>query len=232
MIKTTQSKFLQGARTLIENSAGLPEIASVLGGYGYTEDRFKEGLDLLDEADGLSRKKAVDYGERMEASAEFSRAWATANVVYSKTLKLARIALGDNPKSVAALRLMGARKQSFSGWYDQAGTFYENVLGDKRFVDGLAVFGYTKEKLKGEKKTIDDVMGKFTAHASESGSAQASTAACELKLKELDSWVSDLRGVCEVAFYETPDQLEKLGPLAPTRRRRGATRKKAAPAVA
>ncbi len=226
MIKTSQSKFLQGARTLVENSAGLPEISSVLEVYGYTEARFKKGLDLLDEADGLSRKKAADYGERMEASADYSKAWAAANIVYVKTLKLARIALSGHPGSDSALKLMGTRKQSFSGWYDQAGTFYENVLGDKRFVEALAVFGYTRDKLKAEKKVIDDVMGKFTAHASESGSAQASTTACDLKLRELDSWVSDLRGVCEVAFYETPDQLEKLGPLAPTRKRRTSTKKK------
>ncbi|PKL09712.1 MAG: hypothetical protein CVV51_02405 [Spirochaetae bacterium HGW-Spirochaetae-7] len=228
MPKSSRSKFLQGARTLVENAAGLPEMSSVLSGYGYTEARFKEGLDLVDAADSLSKRTSLEYGEKMEASAEFSGAWATANVVYSKTLKLARIALGDDPKGVAALRLMGTRKQSFSGWYDQAGTFYENMLGDKRFTDGLAVFGYTKDRLRDEKKVVDDVMKKYTTHAYESGSAQASTAERDRKLKELDSWVSDLRGVCEVAFYDTPDELEKLGPLAPTRRRAATGKKKPA----
>ncbi|OHD19760.1 MAG: hypothetical protein A2Y38_12080 [Spirochaetes bacterium GWB1_59_5] len=231
MIKSSQAKFLQGARTLVENSAGLPEISSVLAEFGYTEARFKQGLDLLDEADGLSRKKAVDYGERSEASADFSRAWGAANVVYCKTLKLARIALGDDAKGAMALKLLGPRKQSFSGWYDQAGTFYDNLMGEPGFIKKMAGFGYTKEKLATEKKSIDSVSAKYNVHAKESGSAQASTAACDRKLKDLDSWVSDLRGVCEVAFYEMPDQLEKLGPLAPTRKRRAAAKKKPAAVV-
>ena len=137
MIKTSQSKFLHGARMLVESAAGLPEISSVLSGYGYTEARFKVGIDLLDEVDALSRKKAVDYGERSEASADFAKAWASANVVYSKTLKLARIALGDDVKGVMALKLMGPRKQSFAGWYDQAGTFYDNLIGEPRFITGM-----------------------------------------------------------------------------------------------
>jgi len=232
MIKTSQSKFLHGARTLIEGSAGLPEISSVLSGYGYTEAKFKKGMDLLDEVDGLSRKKAVDYGERSEASADFAKAWASANVVYSKTLKLARIALGDDAKGVLALKLMGPRKQSFAGWYDQVGTFYDNIMGEPRFITGMSAYGYTKEKLAAEKAFVDGVGEKYTVRVHETGSAQASTAAFDQKLKALDSWVSELRGVCEVAFYESRDELEKLGPLAPTLRRRSSAKKKTATVTA
>jgi hypothetical protein len=44
--------------------------------------------------------------------------------------------------------------------------------------------------------------------------------------------VSELRGVCEVAFYESRDELEKLGPLAPTPRRHSLSKKKPATVVA
>jgi len=231
MIKTSQSKFLQEARTLVENAAGLPEIASVLSGYGYTDERFKEGLHLLDAADGLSRKKTEDHGERLEATAGFAKAWASANVLYCKTLKLARIALGDDAKAVVALKMMGPRKQSFSGWFDQAATFYDNMMRESRFVTMMAGFGYSKEKLAAERSAIHGVGTTYNVHAQESGADQASTADRDRKFKELDSWVSDLRGVCEVAFYDDRDELEKLGPLAPTRRRRSSTRKKAVAAV-
>lgn len=231
MIKTSQSKFLQEARTLVENAAGLPEIASVLSGYGYTDERFKEGLHLLGDADGLSRKKTEDHGERLEASAGFIKARAAANVLYCKTLKLARIALGDDAKAIAALKLVGPRKQSFSGWFDQAATFYDNLMREPRFITKMAGFGYSKEKLAAERSAVYGVGTTYNVHAQESGSDQVSTADRDRKFKELDSWVSDLRGVCEVAFYEDRDELEKLGPLAPTRRRRSSTRKKAVAAV-
>lgn len=231
MIKTSQSKFLQEARTLVENAAGLPEIASVLSGYGYTDARFKEGLHLLDAADGLARKKSEDHGESLEATAGFAKAWAAANVQYCKTLKLSRIALGDDAKAIAALKLMGPRKQSFSGWLDQAGTFYDNLMREPRFISMMAGFGYSRDRLVAERAAVHDVGAKYNLHAQESGSDQASTADRDRKLKELDSWVSDLRGVCEVAFYEDRAELEKLGPLAPTRRRRSGARKQAAAAV-
>ncbi len=231
MIKTSQSKFLQEARTLVENAAGLPEMASVLSGYGYTDARFKEGLRLLDAADGLAHKKTEDHGERLEASAGFTKAWAAANVLYCKALKLARIALGDDAKAVTALKMMGARKQSFSGWFDQAGTFYDNMMREPRFIAAMAGFGYSHDKLATERSAIQGVGVKYNVHAQESGSDQASTADRDRKLRELDSWVSDLRGVCEVAFYDDRDELEKLGPLAPTRRRASGARKKAAAAV-
>lgn len=231
MIKTSQSKFLQEARTLVENAAGLPELASVLSGYGYTDARFKEGLHLLDAADGLARKKTEDHGESIEATAGFAKAWAAANVSYCKTLKLARIALGDDAKAITALKMMGPRKQSFSGWFDQAGTFYDNLMREPRFVTMMAGFGYSKDRLAAERAAVHDVGAKYNVHAQESGSDQASTVDRDRKLKELDCWVSDLRGVCEVAFYEDREELEKLGPLAPTRRRRSSAKKKTVAAV-
>ncbi|PKL23410.1 MAG: hypothetical protein CVV47_14310 [Spirochaetae bacterium HGW-Spirochaetae-3] len=226
MIKTSQSRFLHEARTFIENAAGLSEISSVLSAYGYSEARFKKGKELLRAADESTKRKAVEYGERSEAASDFASAWAAANVVYAKTLKLARIALGDDAKSFKALKLVGPRKQSFSGWYDQAGTFYRNLTRDPEFVAKMGAFGYDREKLDREGRCIEEANDKCKAHASESGSAHASTAEYDRKLRELDSWVSDLRAVCEVAFYGAKEELEKLGPLAPIRRRRAGARKK------
>jgi hypothetical protein len=49
------------------------------------------------------------------------------------------------------------------------------------------------------------------------------------KLRELDVWVSDFRTICRVAFYENPQELEKLGMMALNGPRRSA--KKAAGAA-
>ncbi len=65
-------------------------------------------------------------------------------------------------------------------------------------------------------------MARYQHHALQSGEAQLSTQAKDRKMAELDDWVSDLRAVCEVAFYDRREELERLGPLAPIRRRRQA----------
>lgn len=223
MFKMSQARFLQEARTLFENAGKLPELASELRNYGYTEVKCKRLMSLLEESEHLFRKKAADYGERSQASIDFSKAWKSAQTVYGKTLKLARYALGNDAKGVLALKLLGPRKQSFSGWCDQVITFYENILG--KFGDRMKEYGYTKEKLSAERALMNSVVDKYNDHTSESGAALSSTLACKLKLLELADSVSELRAVCAVAFYDKRVEMEKLGHFAPIRRHR-ATKKK------
>jgi len=216
MFKMSQARFLQEVRTLFENASRLPELSSVLRGYGYTEAKFKRLMSLLEEAERLFRKKAVDYGERSKASVGFSKAWKEANVVYGKTLKLTRVTLSNDAKGVLALKLLGRRKQSFAGWCDQVITFYENIIGD--YGDSLAEYGYTNAKLSSERALMKGVVDKYNDHSSETGAALSSTLACKLKLLELADSVSELRAVCAVAFYDKRVEMEKLGPQAPIRR--------------
>jgi len=218
--KSTHAEFLQGARTLIENAAGIPELAGVLSGYGYDQARFAQGLALMDEAESLARKQAADHGGKREATQERSKAWELANGAYAKTLKVARMAFSSDAKAVAALKLLGPRKMSMAGWYDQASTFYDNLSAEPRFLEGLGRFGYGPEKIAHEKSLVERVRDKAHEQTYGTGSAQASTAARDRKLRELDTWVTELRTICRIAFYETPQELEKLGVLALNRARR------------
>lgn len=220
MSRRTQAAFIQGAMTLVDNAAGDPVIAKKLAEYGYTEARMKEGSALIKAADEHSKMNSAEQGEKAEASSEFADAWAKANRAYSKTLKIARIALGDDEKNAKALKLSGSRKQSFVGWFDQAGTFYDNALKDERVVASLGRFGYTAETLGKERAYVQDALSRYQAQAMESGSARESTIVKNKKLDDADDWISDFRAVLEVAFYDEPEQLLKLGPMSPVCRRK------------
>lgn len=220
-MRKTQSEFMQGARMLIENAGETPEIASVLSTYGYDEARFKEGLGILSAVEALSTRQGSERGEKLESSSDFSNAWDAANTAYIKATKIARIAL-DDVKSVSSLRLDGTRKQSFSGWYEQAFNFYDSALSDQKIIAKLTRFGYTRDRLVSEQSMVTTVMKKHGVQTREAAESHASTVARDRKLAELDDYVSDLRAVCEVAFYDDRVELEKLGPLAPVRRKRQA----------
>lgn len=228
MTTSSTAKFLQDARTFIEKALEVPEIASVLLGYGYTPERLRAILALIVEAEALARRKAVEYGEKHESITLLAKARDEANVLYQKALKLARVALRDEPASVEALGLAGPRKQSLSGWYEQAGDFYANLIGDPDYVKKLERFGYTLQRLRDERRVVDAVMDARDDSSTETSQAKAATSARDKKMDTLDSDVSDLRAVCEVAFYDTPEEMEKLGPMAPLRRHRVAPRKKPA----
>ncbi len=75
--------------------------------------------------------------------------------MYIKTLKVARIAFGDEPGPSAALKLSGLRKQTVTGWFEQASTFYANLTAG--FADRLVRFGYTPAKLAAEAALVEGV---------------------------------------------------------------------------
>ena len=206
--------FLQGSKTLIENASTLPEIATALASYGYDAARFEEGRRLWAEADSLAKKQSLDSGGRSGATQELDKAWTVANTSYMKALKIARIAFGEDPKAIAALKLYGPRKQSVAGWIEQAETFYANLAADPALAGRLRRYGYDSARLGSEAMQVEAVRSKTQEKVQGSGNAQASTAARDKKLRELDTWVSELRTISRVAFYENPQELEKLGVMA------------------
>ena len=209
--KNSLADFMQGAHTLIENAIANPELAVVLAGYGYDAARLKEGRRLWAHVDELAKKQVANYGGQYEATQSYEKAWTAAHSAYMKTLKVARVAFGDDAGAVAALKLYGPRRLTIAGWMDQATTLYTNLSSDARFSAGLVRFGYSAAKLNVEKALIEDLRLEIQAHAQKTGGAQSTTATRDDKLRELDTWVSDFRTICRVAFYENPQELEKLG---------------------
>jgi hypothetical protein len=210
----SQADFLQASRILIENAAGVPELAAALATYGYDAARLEEGRRLWAETDALAKRQLLDYGESHGASQDFEAAWTAANTAYIKTLKVARVAFGEDPRAITALKLYGPRKQSVAGWLEQAGTFYANLAAEPELAKRLSRFGYSAAKLEAERALVEELRRLSQAKAQGSGAAQASTAARDKKIRELDSWVSELRTIARVAFYESPQELEKLGVMA------------------
>ena len=209
--RNTLAEFMESARLLIENALADGAIAATLAGFGYDAARLGEGRRLWAETDALGKKQNADAAGKRGAVQDFGETWSTANSTYMKTLKVARVAFGEDARAIAALKLYGPRKESMAGWLEQASTFYANLTADANLINRHARFGYDMAKLDAEAALVDAVRGKGQAKAQGNGAAQSATAARDGKIRELDAWVSDLRAICRVAFYENPQELEKLG---------------------
>jgi len=206
----TIAEFIESSRVLIQNGRGIPALSAALAAYGYSDFRFAEGTTLWAQADALVRKQALEYGEQHAATADAEQARAEVETVYMKTLKVARVALADENLAGTTLKLYGPRKETLKNYIDQAVTFYANCL-DPRFEQKMLVYGYTPQKLKAEAALVENLRVKLAIQAKESGEAKAATVERDRKLAELDTWVSNLRAIARVAFYETPQNLEQLG---------------------
>lgn len=216
-LKNRIDEFLLAAQTMIENAIADNGIKTNIAGFGYSEAKLLDGKKLYEEAAALQNKQKKEYGEQIAATAELDQAWEEAERQYIRTLKIARVAFQKNVKADKAAMLYGSRKRSLSGWLEQAQAFYANILGDSNFINSLAEYGYTQEKLQAESALLDQIVIKHLQQKKETGEAQEATEIRDKALDELARWISDFRAVAKVALEENPQQLEKLGILARTR---------------
>lgn len=217
-LKNRIDEFLLAAQVMIENSLADPDVKAALTAYGYTGETLAAGKTLYDEAVALQNSQKKEYGGQVAATSELNDIWETADHQYMRTLKIARVAFQDHPKADKAVMLFGRRKESLSGWLEQAQAFYANIQSDADLMKALTQYGYTTEKLQQESALLNQIAAKNQQQKKEMGEAQAATQARDKKIDELAHWISDLRAVAKVAMADDPQQLEKLGILARTSR--------------
>ncbi len=208
------AQFIESSKVLIENAKNLDSLSVVLAQYGYDAARLTAGAKLWGEAEALVRKQSREYGEQHQAGADVDQAQAEVESAYMKALKVARVAFAEDAMASATLKLNGPRKQSMSGWIDQAATFYANLAPGSALAPKMLRFGYDVAKLRRESDLVEALRAKLQVQAKETGEAQAATAERDAKLRELDVWVSELKAIAKVAFHETPQNLEQLGLLS------------------
>ena len=209
--KKRLDEFLDSSRLLIETSLTDEQIKQAVKDYGYDETRLQSGKQLYDEFFTLYAKQKKEYGEQIEATEEVNAAWDTADQVYTKTLKIARVAFQKVTRTDREMIVSGSRKRTLAGWLEQTKIFYTNLLEDTALLTEMTKFGYTKEKLTAEYQLVQEVDQKKMRQNIESSEAEESTKARDQKIRELDQWISDYRAVLKVALDETPQKLERLG---------------------
>jgi hypothetical protein len=209
--KTSISEYLLDAQVMIENSLSDDEIRRALLNYGYDEARLQAGKTLYEETSDWINRQKKEYGEKFEATSEVQKAWEEAHTAYIKTLKVSRIALQGNVKAQNALMINNKRKQSLSGWLEQAQAFYKNLISDIDLMKEMQKFGYTADKLNAEFELVKTLVQKNLKQKNGSGNAQEATALRDKKIDELEKWLSDFKSIVKIALYEHPQKLEKLG---------------------
>ncbi|HPE89170.1 MAG TPA: hypothetical protein P5298_12855 [Spirochaetia bacterium] len=220
MAKLSQATFVQHARTLIDIAHDDEATRKLLANYGYTDERLREGVALIDDAESALSDLNAQRGEKNGARKEFIEAWNKARKTYMATLSIARLALADDPLCREALELSGPRGRTFSAWYDQASAFYGNAIELDGAIERLGRYGYTAESLKAERAVVQKALEVNQAYAMETGESIESTADKNRKLAKARAWVSMFRTVLAIAYAESPEQLKRFGPLAPVARSR------------
>ncbi len=202
---------LLDAQVAIDGALADEGIRAAVEIFSYDEAKLQAGQTLYQEAQDLVNKQKAEYGDQYEATEIVQAAWNEANTAYMRALKIARVAFKGDTKARSALMLGGTRKNSISGWLQQATPFYANILNDPDRLAAMATFGYDQAKLEAEQALLQVVRDANVVQLKEMGEAQEATELRDAKMDELDDWMSDFKAVARVALEDNPQWLEKLG---------------------
>ncbi len=205
------AEFLMYAGTAIANARETPDILAALGVYGYDDEVLQQGQDLLDTARALTDAQRKEYGDQFAATAARKEALEQADATYTAHRKLAAIVFKDNADLRTALALDERKKQSFSGWFDQATRFYNNLLANPDAVAAMARFRMTQEKLAEGQALVQQAQTLDRVRDREMGEAQRATQARDAAIDELSEWMAEFKIVAKIALAGDPQMLEALG---------------------
>jgi hypothetical protein len=204
------------AQNAISNAISQPVLKPYFDEYGYTAEKLQEGNELYQKAEEAHKIQKKEYGDQYEATSDLDIAKANADKVYKRHLKIARIALGNEPGPVNALQLAGIRLRTLSGWLSQAKAFYANGIKDPAVLEALGKYNITKEKLEAGQALILECEDKYNKQLKEKGEAQTATKVRDNAVDELDKWMSEFTGIARIALEENPQYLEMLGIVEPS----------------
>lgn len=216
MATPTIADVLDDAALVLKNAQEDPTIKGGMERFGYTTARLQQGEALYQHARGLASAKQDAYGDQYNATDALEIDTAQAYDRYMEHVTVARLAFKDDRGVKNALGLAGDRKQSMSGWLDQAQQFYLNALNDAAIRARLAQYGVEQADLE---QALAAVQGVISANATQErsrGRAQQSTEERDAALRDLQAFIGEYKTLARRAFADDRQQLEKLGIVAPS----------------
>lgn len=209
--KKNFSEAMMAQRILVDNCLKDETIATELARYGYAPETLQAGADMLQRLEAAMATQDAEYGDQIAATAALEKAWEKARHGYSDTLALARVAFKADVDAQRAMRLNGERRNSLSGWLEDAKVFYGQLVANTGWRTALVRYGRDEKTLTQERAAIEEVDRLKSVQEREKGEARGATEARDRLLDETNGWFSDLREVVKVAFRSDPQKLERLG---------------------
>lgn len=212
---TLESKILS-ADVAISAAKDNPEIKAAVAEYNYDDVRLDEGLALHAEANTLHKKQIKEYGDQFQATNDLDGIKGKANKMYMKHLKVARITMEDNVALTKSLMLNGRRRHTYTGWLDQASTFYDNGLDSLEALTALMEYNITEEKMKAGQVLVNQTAASLKTQLKEVGEAQRATKQREKAFDLMEDWMVKFITIARIALEDDPQLLEIMGIVEPS----------------
>jgi len=154
-----------------------------------------------------ARQQAI--AQRKQATAASEQAEANARQAYADFRQTARAIFKDDAAR-AALELSGTVPKDLQIFITTARTSYDAALASPAYLAELTQYGYPKATVQSTLALLETLVAMDDAQESAKSAATRATALRDQALDTLDEWLSQFRGIAQVATRGRPDLARKI----------------------
>lgn len=199
-------------RTIFANSR-MDAIRSRIETIGYSLERMAEGEELLRKLNELELLHGNISSSKLTARSHRDSAIKQAHEVSGITRKILKVTLNSESGIHQQLGIDQPREKQtrVHKWIAQHELFYGNM--NNRVISILNEFGYSDEKITGEREMIRKIAELHKEKAALSAKAKKVVVQKTALRKDLQEWISRYLQLAQIACMDKPQILESLGIL-------------------
>ena len=210
MARDTMAKKMAQQRLLIFNSQD-PEVFPHLEQMGIDNEYIETGKTIFNTVVKLGETQKKEYQAQDLIYDNYHDAKEQCKKLYKQTLKIIKMASRSDSNLQDRIKIKVTRERNIEDWIKQAVEFYNLTLNEPGFLEKIAKYGLTVEKLTIQKDDIAALQTMRNDAMSGKGKAQEATSARDKKIEELDDYCYELETIATIALEDHPQLLEKLG---------------------
>jgi hypothetical protein len=176
-----------------------PDIQNIMIRVGYLPEkiaRFSSVYNIAVENIIIQQKKQSDRDRSYDV---FKKLYDASKKDFSYLIKIAKIALADEPKKCDSLQLAQKRGRSIADNFTYMDLFYSIILNDSQIIELVSAYGYHFERINKFYADYLKTRETYKNYRLEFSEAVESTRIRDLKIKELDSWVYEYFKLIKIA---------------------------------
>lgn len=208
---TSESKFLERARTALTNANSNPVIKSALTDYGMGDEQLAVGQKIFDTAQAIWQENIQEDAETTEASLKYQITYRELQAVFKVHRDKALIYLKKQPELLVKLGITGRFPQKYSDFFDNTRRFYTTIKNDAGLQAIFDKIKLTADVMDACIALLNELLAKRSDFDRELAESQDMTKNKNAALLALKEWLDDFDAIAKVALYDQPQLLEALG---------------------
>ncbi len=204
------------ASQAITNALNDTTLGELLAFRSYTLEKLTAGHELYQKTFSLQGKQTNEYGEAVEASENYEKAWRELLDEMRDIRVIGKIEFQNNKRYYKELKLHKPLIRTKLKGREALKELLTHIAKTPEIVNALTPYGITQE-------TISDMKGRsfgletlITNRDQEKTEAQNATRERDKAMEALDEWMIDFLTIARIAVKNNPEYMEMLGEIVPS----------------